>query len=577
MGYKEQYMQWLESDYMDEATKEELRQIAGDEKEIEERFYTELEFGTAGLRGIIGAGCNRMNEYTVRKATQGLANYILKVGGQDRGVAIAYDSRHMSPEFADVAALCLAANGIKAYVFESLRPTPELSYAVRKLHTIAGINITASHNPPEYNGYKVYWEDGAQITPPHDSGIMNEVKAISDYAVCKKMDKDAAIAAGLYQTIGADIDDPYIEELKKLVVHQDAIDAVGSQIKVVYTPLHGTGNIPVRRVLKELGFTNVYVVPEQELPDGDFPTVSYPNPEAKEAFTLGLALAKKVDADLVLATDPDADRLGVYVKDAKTGEYHPLTGNMSGCLIGDYLIGQKKELQDLPEDGVFVRSIVSTNMADAIADYYGIELVEVLTGFKFIGQKILEMEKTGKGTYLFGMEESYGCLTGTYARDKDAVVASMALCEAAAYYKTKNMTLWDAMIAMYERYGYYQDGITAITLKGIEGLEKIGQIMNTLRAEAPKEIGAYQVTAVRDYKNDTITDIATGAVRPTGLPSSNVLYYELTDDAWVCVRPSGTEPKVKFYFGIKGSSMADADAKAEAMKAAVNALVEKML
>ena len=577
MGYKEQYTHWLESDYMDEATKEELRQIAGDEKEIEERFYTELEFGTAGLRGIIGAGCNRMNEYTVRKATQGLANYILKVGGQDRGVAIAYDSRHMSPEFADVAALCLAANGIKAYVFESLRPTPELSYAVRKLHTIAGINITASHNPPEYNGYKVYWEDGAQITPPHDSGIMDEVKAISDYAVCKKMDKEEAIAAGLYQTIGADIDDSYIAELKKLVVHQDAIDAVGSEIKVVYTPLHGTGNIPVRRVLKELGFTQVYVVPEQELPDGDFPTVSYPNPEAKEAFTLGLALAKKVDADLVLATDPDADRLGVYVKDAQTGEYHPLTGNMSGCLIGDYLIGQKKELQGLPEDGVFIRSIVSTNMADAIAKHYGIALVEVLTGFKFIGQKILEMETTGKGTYLFGMEESYGCLTGTYARDKDAVVASMALCEAAAYYKTKNMTLWDAMIAMYERYGYYQDGITAVTLKSIEGLEKIGTIMNTLRADAPKKIGAYQVTAVRDYKKDTITDVATGEVRPTGLPSSNVLYYELTDDAWVCVRPSGTEPKVKFYFGIKGTSIADADAKAEAMKEAVNALVEKML
>lgn len=577
MGYKEQYTHWLESDYMDEATKEELRQIAGDEKEIEERFYTELEFGTAGLRGIIGAGCNRMNEYTVRKATQGLANYILKVGGQDRGVAIAYDSRHMSPEFADVAALCLAANGIKAYVFESLRPTPELSYAVRKLHTIAGINITASHNPPEYNGYKVYWEDGAQITPPHDSGIMDEVKAISDYAVCKKMDKEEEIAAGLYQTIGADIDDSYIAELKKLVVHQDAIDAVGSEIKVVYTPLHGTGNIPVRRVLKELGFTQVYVVPEQELPDGDFPTVSYPNPEAKEAFTLGLALAKKVDADLVLATDPDADRLGVYVKDAQTGEYHPLTGNMSGCLIGDYLIGQKKELQGLPEDGVFIRSIVSTNMADAIAKHYGIALVEVLTGFKFIGQKILEMETTGKGTYLFGMEESYGCLTGTYARDKDAVVASMALCEAAAYYKTKNMTLWDAMIAMYERYGYYQDGITAVTLKGIEGLEKIGTIMNTLRADAPKKIGAYQVTAVRDYKKDTITDVATGEVRPTGLPSSNVLYYELTDDAWVCVRPSGTEPKVKFYFGIKGTSIADADAKAEAMKEAVNALVEKML
>ena len=577
MNYKDTYNDWLQNPYFDEATKEELRAIADDEKEIEDRFYRQLEFGTGGLRGVIGAGTNRMNIYTVRQATQGLANYIISQNGQEKGVAIAYDSRIMSPEFATEAALCLNANGIKTYRFTSLRPTPELSFAVRKLGCIAGIVVTASHNPREYNGYKVYWEDGAQITPPHDSGIMDEVKAISDYAVCKKMDKEEAIAAGLYQTIGADIDDSYIAELKKLVVHQDAIDAVGSEIKVVYTPLHGTGNIPVRRVLKELGFTQVYVVPEQELPDGDFPTVSYPNPEAKEAFTLGLALAKKVDADLVLATDPDADRLGVYVKDAQTGEYHPLTGNMSGCLIGDYLIGQKKELQGLPEDGVFIRSIVSTNMADAIAKHYGIALVEVLTGFKFIGQKILEMETTGKGTYLFGMEESYGCLTGTYARDKDAVVASMALCEAAAYYKTKNMTLWDAMIAMYERYGYYQDGITAVTLKGIEGLEKIGTIMNTLRADAPKEIGAYQVTAVRDYKKDTITDVATGEVRPTGLPSSNVLYYELTDDAWVCVRPSGTEPKVKFYFGIKGTSIADADAKAEAMKEAVNALVEKML
>ncbi|HIR70209.1 MAG TPA: phospho-sugar mutase, partial [Candidatus Pullilachnospira gallistercoris] len=455
MDYRENYKHWLEDDYFDEATKEELRGIASDEKEIEERFYTELEFGTAGLRGVIGAGTNRMNVYTVRKATQGLANYILKVGGEKRGVAIAYDSRHMSPEFADVSALCLAANGIKAYVFESLRPTPELSYAVRKLGAIAGINITASHNPPEYNGYKVYWEDGAQITPPHDTGIMDEVKAVKDYSDTKTMDKDAAIAAGLYQTIGADIDDPYIAELKKLVIHQDAIDAVGGELKIVYTPLHGTGNIPVRRVLKELGFANVYVVPEQELPNGDFPTVSYPNPEAAEAFELGLALAKKVDADLILATDPDADRLGVYVKDAKTGEYHSLTGNMSGCLIGDYIIGQKKELTGLPADGAFVKSIVSTNMADAIAKYYGIELIEVLTGFKFIGQKILEFETTGKGTYLFGMEESYGCLPGTYARDKDAVAASMMLCEAAAYYKTKNMTLWDAMIQMYERYGYY--------------------------------------------------------------------------------------------------------------------------
>ena len=577
MNYKENYELWLNSEVFDEATKQELRDIAGDEKEKEERFYTELEFGTAGLRGIIGAGTNRMNIYTVRKATQGLANYIAQVNAKDRGVAIAYDSRRMSPEFADEAALCLAANGIKAYVFESLRPTPELSYAVRKLHAIAGINITASHNPPEYNGYKVYWEDGAQITPPHDSGIMDQVKAVTDYATVKTMSKEDAVAQGLYEVIGANIDDPYIAELKRLVVHQDSIDAVSKDITIVYSPLHGTGNIPVRRVLKELGFENVYVVPEQELPDGEFPTVSYPNPEAKEAFTLGLALAEKVNADLVLATDPDADRLGVYVKDSKTGEYHCLTGNMSGCLIGDYLIGQKKELQGLPEDGAFVKSIVTTNMADAIAKYYGIELIEVLTGFKFIGQKILEFEHTGKGTYLFGMEESYGCLTGTYARDKDAVVATMALCEAAAYYKTKNMTLWNAMIQMYDRYGYYKDDITAITLKGIEGLEKIQEIMNTLRNNAPSEIGAYQVTAVRDYKKDTITDVATGKVEPTGLPASNVLYYELTDDAWVCVRPSGTEPKVKFYFGIKGTSLTDADEKSESLKQAVNTLVESMM
>ena len=575
--YMKIYQEWLANPYFDEKTKEELRAIANDENEIKERFYMDLEFGTAGLRGIIGAGINRMNIYTVRKATQGLANYINNVHAQEKGVAIAYDSRHMSPEFADVAALCLAANGIKAYVFESLRPTPELSYAVRKLGCTAGINITASHNPPEYNGYKVYWEDGAQITPPHDTGIMAEVKKVTDYAAVKTMDKDAAVAAGLYQVIGADIDDPYIEELKKLILHQDCIDKVAGELKIVYSPLHGTGNIPVRRVLKELGFKNVYVVPEQELPDGDFPTVSYPNPEAAEAFELGLALGKKVDADLILATDPDADRLGVYVKDSKTGEYHSLTGNMSGCLIGDYVIGQRKALYGLPEDGAFIRSIVSTNMADAIAKYYGIQLVEVLTGFKFIGQKILEFEKTGKGTYLFGMEESYGCLTGTYARDKDAVDASMTLCEAAAYYKTKNMTLWDAMLAMYERYGYYKDDVTAITLKGIEGLAKIQEIMNTLRENAPAEIGGYKVTEVRDYKKDTITDTATGAVKPTGLPASNVLYYELEDDAWVCVRPSGTEPKVKFYLGVKGTSLEDADAKSKALSEAVHAMIGKML
>ena len=577
MGYKEMYQSWLDNPYFDEDTKAELKSIAGDDKEIEDRFYTELEFGTAGLRGVIGAGMNRMNIYTVRKATQGLANYIKKVGKEAQGVAIAFDSRRMSPEFADEAALCLAANGIKAYVFESLRPTPELSYAVRKLGCTAGINITASHNPPEYNGYKVYWEDGAQITPPHDKGIMDEVKAVTDFATVKTMEKEEAKKAGLYEVIGAAIDDAYIAELKKLVVHQDAINQVKDTLKIVYTPLHGTGNIPVRRVLKELGFKNVYVVPEQEKPDGEFPTVSYPNPEAEEAFVLGLAMAKKLDADLVLATDPDADRLGVYVKDSKTGEYHSLTGNMSGCLIGDYVIGQRKEREGLPKDGAFIKSIVSTNMADAIAKYYGIQLVEVLTGFKFIGQKMLEFETKGTGTYLFGMEESYGCLTGTYARDKDAVVASMTLCEAAAYYKTQGKTLWDAMIDMYEKYGYYKDDVKAITLKGIEGLEKIQTILETLRADAPKEIGGYKVLKVRDYKKDTITDLADGKVTPTGLPVSNVLYYELEDDAWVCVRPSGTEPKVKFYYGIKGTSLEEADAKSESLGKEVLAMIEKML
>lgn len=577
MSYMETYREWCSNPYFSEETRAELEAIRDNEAEIEDRFYRQLEFGTGGLRGVIGAGTNRMNIYTVRQATQGLANYIISQNGQEKGVAIAHDSRIMSPEFAEEAALCLNANGIRAYVFDSLRPTPELSFAVRELGCVSGIVITASHNPREYNGYKVYWEDGAQITPPHDKNILAEVAKVTSFTQVKTMEKEDAVKAGLFVTIGKEIDDRYMEELKKQSIHPEIIKEMAKDIKIVYTPLHGTGNLPVRRVLKELGFKNVYVVPEQELPDGDFPTVSYPNPEAAEAFELGLALGKKVDADLILATDPDADRLGVYVKDSKTGEYHSLTGNMSGCLIGDYVIGQRKALYGLPEDGAFIRSIVSTNMADAIAKYYGIQLVEVLTGFKFIGQKILEFENTGKGTYLFGMEESYGCLTGTYARDKDAVDASMTLCEAAAYYKTKNMTLWDAMLAMYERYGYYKDDVTAITLKGIEGLAKIQEIMNTLRENAPAEIGGYKVTAVRDYKKNTITDTATGAVKPTGLPASNVLYYELEDDAWVCVRPSGTEPKVKFYLGVKGTSLEDADAKSKALSEAVHAMIGKML
>ena len=578
MDYKELYKEWLENPYFDENTKAELKEIQQDEKEIKERFYKELEFGTAGLRGIIGAGTNRMNIYTVRKTTQGLANYIAAVNGQAKGVAIAYDSRRMSPEFAKEAALCLAANGVKAYIFETLRPTPELSFAVRELGCIAGINITASHNPPEYNGYKVYWEDGAQITPPHDSGIMAEVQKVVNYNEVKTMDEEAAKAAGLFAVIGKEIDDAYMEALKSQVIHADAIKAMAKELKIVYSPLHGTGNIPARRVLKELGFENVYVVKEQELPDGEFPTVSYPNPEADEAFELGLKLAKEVDADLVLATDPDADRLGVRVKDSKTGEYHTLTGNMSGCLLADYELGQKKEVYGkLPEDGAVISTIVTTNMAAAIAKHYGVEFIEVLTGFKYIGQQILGFETKGKGSYLFGFEESYGCLIGTHARDKDAIVATMALCEAAAYYKTKAMTLWDAMVAMYEKYGYYKDDIQSITLKGIEGLEKIQTILENLRKNPPTEIGTYKVLSARDYKADTVVNMETKEVTDTGLPSSNVLYYDLNDDAWVCVRPSGTEPKIKIYYGIKGTSLQDADEKSAALGADVKKLIDAMM
>ena len=575
--YKKIYEEWLSNPYFDEETKEELRAIADNENEIKECFYMDLEFGTAGLRGVIGAGINRMNIYVVRRATQGLANYIIKQGGASKGVAIAYDSRHMSPEFADEAARTLAANGIVAYKFESLRPTPELSFAVRELGCIAGINVTASHNPPEYNGYKVYWEDGAQFTPPHDKGVTEEVLAIEDLSTVKTMSASDAKAAGLYKVIGAEIDDKYIAHVKAQVVNQDAIDKMQDDIKIVYTPLHGTGNIPVRRVLKEIGFTHVYVVPEQELPDGDFPTVSYPNPEAAEAFALGLGMAKKLDADLVLATDPDADRLGVYVKDSKSGEYIPLTGNMSGSLLCEYVLSQKAAKNAIPEDGEVVKSIVTTNLVDAVADYYHCKLVECLTGFKWIGKQILKEEQTGKGHYMFGLEESYGCLIGTYARDKDAVSASVALCEAAAYYKTRNMTLWDAMVAMYEKYGYYKDAVKAIGLKGIEGLAKIQNIMETLRKEAPARVGEYDVVSARDYKLDTIKDMKTGAVTETGLPASNVLYYDLNDGAWVCVRPSGTEPKIKFYYGVKGTSLEDADKKSAELGEALMAMVDKML
>ena len=579
MDFRAEYEKWCTDPYFDEATKAELKAIAGDDKEIEDRFYRTLEFGTAGLRGVIGAGTNRMNIYTVRQATQGLANYILSQGEDavKRGVAIAHDSRNMHDEFTDATALCLAANGIQTYEFPQLAPDPELSYAVRTRGTIAGVVITASHNPREYNGYKVYWEDGAQITAPKDAQIIGEVNAIKDYAEIKKMTTEEAKAAGLYEVIGKEIDDKYMEALKKLVLHPEAIKQMASSLKIVYTPLHGTGNVPVRRVLKELGFEQVTVVPEQELPDGNFPTVSYPNPEDKKAFALALDLAKKVDADLVLATDPDADRLGVYAKDTKTGEYKVFTGNMSGMLICEYEMSQKKALGILPDNGALVTTIVSSNMAQAVAKEYGMKFIECLTGFKYIGEQIKFFEQTGSNEYVFGFEESYGCLVGTHARDKDAVVATMALCEAVAYYKTKGMSLWDKMPEMYERYGYWLDGAQAITLKGKEGIEKIQNTIEKLRQQVPTEINGYKVLSARDYKLNTIKNMETGEVTETGLPKSNVLYYDLEGGAWVCVRPSGTEPKLKFYYGVKGTDANDAEVKEKELGQYMINLVNSML
>ncbi len=573
MDYRTEYEKWCTDSYFDGDTRAELKAIAGDEAEIQDRFYRQLEFGTGGLRGIIGAGTNRMNIYTVRQATQGLANYIISQNGQEKGVVIAYDSRIMSPEFAGEAALCLCANGIRAFVFESLRPTPELSFAVRRLSCIAGIVITASHNPAEYNGYKVYWEDGAQITPPHDKNILAEVGKVTDFGQVKTMEKAEAKAAGLYAVIGKEIDDCYMEELKKQSVHPEMIKEMSGDIRIVYTPLHGTGNIPVRRLLSELGFSQVYVVPEQEMPDGNFPTVPYPNPEMPEAFELALKLAKEVDADIVLATDPDADRLGMYAKDKKTGEYVSFTGNMSGMLIAEYILRERSLAGTLPKNGVLVETIVTTDMAGAIAEAYGVKLVEVLTGFKYIGEQIKLMEQT-KDEYVFGFEESYGCLAGTYTRDKDACVAVMMLCEACAWCRKNGITLWDAMTDLYEKYGYYREGLHTLTLKGMDGAAQIQAIMAKLRENPPEKIGAYKVLAFRDYKNDVRIELASMEKSATGLPESNVLYYELEDGGWCCVRPSGTEPKIKFYFGVVGASAADAGEQLEALKKALLALAQ---
>lgn len=554
---------WLNDSYFDDETKKELMAIRNDEAEVEDRFYRELEFGTGGLRGVIGAGTNRMNKYVVRKATQGLANYIKKNGGPDaakKGVAISFDCRRFSPEFADETALCLAANGIKAYVSDILRPTPELSFALREFGCIAGVMVTASHNPPEYNGYKVYWEDGAQITPPHDNGIIAEVMAIKDYHEVKTMSKEDAIAQGLYVSFGTEIDDKYMVELKKQIIHQDVIDEMADKFSIVYTPFHGTGNLPVRRVLKELGFKNVYVVPEQEAPDPDFTTLEYPNPEDPKAFKLALELAKEKDADIVLATDPDADRLGIYAKDLKTGEYVGFTGNMSGMLIGEYILRERTNTKTMPANPAFVTTIVTTNMAKHVAEKYGLYYTEVLTGFKYIGEQIKIYEENNQShNYVFGLEESYGCLAGTHARDKDAIVAVMCLCELAAFYKKQGKSVWDAMIDMYEEYGYYKEGQYSITMKGKEGAEQIAAIMDKLRKNPPKTFGNWKVEEFRDYKTGKVVNMESGKESETGLPTSNVLYFALNNDSWCCARPSGTEPKIKFYMGVKGKNLEDAE------------------
>lgn len=574
MNAIETYKFWLENPYFDAETKKELEKIKDNADEIEERFYKDLEFGTGGLRGIIGAGTNRMNIYTVRKATQGLANFILKEGAQNKGIAIAFDSRNMSTEFAQEAACCMAANGIKTYIFTSLRPTPMLSFALRKLGCTAGIVITASHNPPEYNGYKVYWEDGAQITYPKDIEIISEVNAISDYKQVKTMSIDDAKAQGLYIEIGSEIDDEYINELKKLIIRPDMLKQQAKDLKIVYTPIHGTGNIPVRRILKEMGFENVYVVKEQELPDGNFPTVSYPNPEDKNAFNLALKLAKEVDADIILATDPDADRLGMYAKDSKTKEYKSFTGNMSGMLILDYILSSKKSMGTLPENGAVVTTIVSGKMSKEIIKDYNIKLIETLTGFKYIGEQIKFFEQSKKYEFLFGYEESYGCLVGTHARDKDAVVAVMVLCEVAAWCKHNNKTLCDRMNELFELYGYYMEDLCTITLKGQDGIKKISSIIENIRTNIPSEIGGLKVEQFRDYNEGIIFDYKTNEKLKTELPKSNVLYFELENNAWCCVRPSGTEPKIKFYIGVKGDCQDDANIKLKNLTNAVKAMAE---
>lgn len=574
MNYLEEYKKWSESAEFDEETKRELVEIKNNEKEIEDRFYKELEFGTAGLRGIIGAGTNRMNKYTVGKATQGLANYIIEQGTQDKGVAISYDSRKMSKEFSMQTALILCANGIKAYLFENLRPVPELSFAVRTLGCTAGIMITASHNPPKYNGYKVYWDDGSQIVAPRDKDIIAKVRTVENYSEIKNMTEEDAKNKGLLNIIGIEMDYKYLAVLKQCVLNPEIMKQQGKELKVVYTPLHGTGNTVVETLLKELGIENLYVVPEQKDPDGNFPTVDYPNPEDPKAFKLALDLAKKVNADVILATDPDADRLGIFVKDTKTNEYKDYTGNMSALLIAEYRISQMKEKGILPSNGMIIKTIVSSNLTDAIAKYYELELIEVLTGFKNIGAVMKKAEENHDKKYVFGFEESYGCLIGDYARDKDGIAAVMALCEAACYYKSKGQTLWDQMINIYEKYGYYKETQVSIVREGVQGAKEIENMMTNMRNTTIEKIGGYKVLNFKDINKDFVKNISTGSISTTGLPKSNVLYYELENDSWCCIRPSGTEPKIKLYMGIKGKDENDANEKLENLKQAMMSIVE---
>ena len=577
MGYMENYKKWCEDTYFDEATRAELRAIEGNDKEIQERFYKDLEFGTGGLRGIIGAGTNRLNIYTVSKATQGFANYIIKQGEEavKKGVAIAFDSRRMSPEFAEITALVLNGNGIKTYIYPSLRPTPMLSFAVRELNCTGGVVITASHNPPEYNGYKVYWADGGQVPYPRDEAIIEEVNAVTDFHTIKTANKDEAVKAGLFNVIGEEVDEAFDKNVLAQIVNPEIIKEQ-HDLKIVYTPIHGSGNKPVRRVLKKAGFENVTVVPEQELPDSEFTTVGYPNPENPAVFELAIKLAEKIDADIILGTDPDCDRVGAVVK-TKDGSYTVLTGNMTGTLICNYICSQKAKLGTLPKNGALVSTIVSSEMTKAIAKKYNLAYFDVLTGFKYIGEKIKEFEQTGEYQYVFGFEESYGCLSGTYARDKDAVVASLLICEMAAYYKSRGMSLYDGLMELYDTYGVYKEIIHSITLKGIEGIENMKKIMDTLRKDAPSEIAGVKVTETRDYLEDKIVDVATGKVSPTNLPKSNVLYFTLADDTWFCVRPSGTEPKIKIYFGTKADTVENAEKKIATAQDGIMKVVNSVL